>query len=489
MLQNPFRKAPCHEAECILSYVNNTLAGIVTEAPSVDYPLHTQILGTFEQLLSNEAKMSNVAKEVLDIASSLSSFDVGMSHISQQLIDFSEEMASVSQSNSALIEETTASMNEVNEYIDITSKTLHQLARDSQSLTKKNDESIQLLEHVKSLKDQVTHDTEVMNEKIQLLVHLATEVGKIVDSVQGIAEQTNLLALNSAIEAARAGEHGRGFAVVADETRKLADDTKQNLVGMKQFVNSIHTAANEGMESLQSTLKSTEEISDKIELVSNTIGENVNMLKNVVVDVENVHRHMEHITFSTNEINQAMEASSADAEKLTYMTQSIYEDAAKSIEFSKQISKIDDQLSTMVTSMLDGLKGSNNAIKNYELQEVIEKAMASHKDWVVTLHKIVTEMQLYPLQTNSKKCAFGHFYHAVDVEHPKLKSDWKQIESIHHEFHSLGDKVIAAVKGNDTADAHRYYEEAKNLSSQILELLDKIHKNIEQLTKENIRIF
>ncbi len=75
---------------------------------------------------------------------------------------------------------------------------------------------------------------------------ILNKVNDIVNGVGAIAEQTNLLTLNASIEAARAGENGRGFAVVADEIRKLADDTKKNLEGMKLFVNSIQDAAKDG---------------------------------------------------------------------------------------------------------------------------------------------------------------------------------------------------------------------------------------------------
>ncbi len=489
MVNKFFRKAPCEEAECIVKYVEDSLKGKTPNSPDVKYPLHTKVLSNFEKLLQNEAKMSKSAKEMLDIVSSISSFDVGMSHISYKLMDFSEEMSAVSQSNSAIIEETTAGMNEVNQSIDVTSETLSMLAEDSKVLAKKNDESIYLLEEVQVLKESVMQDTGIMSEKIQLLVDLSTEVGKIVDSVQAIAEQTNLLALNSAIEAARAGEHGRGFAVVANETRKLADDTKKNLEGMRQFVDRIHIAANDGMESLDHTLKSTEQISDKIELVSSTVGENVEMLKNVITEVNTIHEYMESIRVSADEINCGMETSSKDAERLAYMTESIVKDAMESVEFSKKISEVDDQLSVIVGSMFDGLKGGSNGITNEELKDVISKAMNSHKEWVKILNQITTEMRSYPLQTNSKKCAFGHFYNAINIDHPEILEEWKEIDAIHHEFHSVGDSVMAAVKQNNRAKAQDHYKKAQELSNKMLNLLDKVDSKVDQLIKENIRVF
>ncbi|MBU5427262.1 CZB domain-containing protein [Tissierella pigra] len=484
-----FSKPPCDEASCIVKYVEDSLNGILVEKPNVKYPIHIQVFEYFQKLLDNENKMSESTKEILHILTALSSFDVGMKHISNQLTDFAHEMSTLSESNLAMVEETTASMNQVNESVINTSKTLESLSADSELLASKNNHSMDLLKEVQALKDNVIEDTGIMSEKIHQLVNLATEVGKIVDSVQSIAEQTNLLALNAAIEAARAGEHGRGFAVVAHEIRNLADNTKEQLNGMREFVNNIHGAAHEGNDSLNRTLKSTEEMNEKIELVYDIVTEDIEMLKTVSVDVDNIHKSMESVKYATDEINQAMEASTTDSERLTHMTHSIHNDAIQTVEFAKQLSQIDNQLSTIVSTMFQGLKGGVHGLTNQEIQNIIKNAKIAHLKWLDVLNQIVTEMHLYPLQTNSKKCAFGHFYHSIKIEHLEIKDEWESIDNIHHSFHSIGDKVITAVKEKDEATAKKLYLEAKDFSIKMIGLLDKIDGKIIELSQSNSSVF
>lgn len=68
---------------------------------------------------------------------------------------------------------------------------------------------------------------EQTNETVARLGQSSTEIGKVVQVINGIAGQTKLLALNATIESARAGESGKGFAVVATEVKELAQGTAE----------------------------------------------------------------------------------------------------------------------------------------------------------------------------------------------------------------------------------------------------------------------
>ncbi|KUO76965.1 MAG: chemotaxis protein [Clostridia bacterium BRH_c25] len=479
---------PCNEAICILNYVEKRLNGEEVQEPGVEYPIHMTVLEYFNKLLANEKQMSAAAKQMLIITAALSSFDVNMSHSAYKLIDFAKEMSMLSESNLAIVEQTTASMNQVNDTVSNTADTLEQLAAASEVLVTRNNQSLSQIEEVNDLKNNVMADANIMSQQIQQLVEMANKVNDIVNDVKKIADQTNLLALNASIEAARAGEHGRGFSVVAQEIRKLADDTKISLGGMNTFVNNIQSAALSGKESMDSTINATVEMSEKLEAITGTIRENVDMLHSTIDDIQIINESMDGIEGATNEINQAMEASSRDAEKLSQMTQIITKDATQSAEYAKQISDIDDSLSGIVREMMQALLGSKNAMSNQELIQNLKSAKEAHGKWVINLKNIVDEMRSYPIQINSSKCAFGHFYNSININHPSIEADWKEIDSIHGELHNYGHKVLDAVKERDASKAQEYFYKAEELSRSVLSRLDKVISEVEEQEGKGVRV-
>ncbi len=442
-----------------------------------------------DTLIENEKKMTDSAKQLLDIVSSLSSFDVNMSHISKQLTGFVHELYDLSQSNLAIVEETTSTMSQVNDTVDLTTGELNDLSEDSKLLVEKNNTSKILLGEVNALKEEVVGDANVMSEKIEQLVELSTEVNKIVDSVQGIANQTNLLALNAAIEAARAGEMGRGFSVVAEEVRKLADDTKRNLDDMREFVEKIGVASNEGKQSVQKTLAATNDMSEKIDAVTSTVNDNITMIHGTLDTLNRINEDMQGIKLATNEVDKAMAVCSENAEQLIIMTEGIRTDAEATTDYAGKIIEIDDGLSAVVDGMFATVKESGNIMTNDEFATVIDKAKNAHKDWLDHIQAMVNDMKTVPLQYNPTKCAFGHFYRAIPMENSEIANTWKHIDSVHKNFHQTGSDIKKAVKEHDEASARRYLEKAQELSVDMFKCLEKVEDYIAHKNAKGENIF
>lgn len=487
-MKNIFKRKPCEEATCILGYIENQLNGVNTPEPSPDYPIHKTMFEMFKKLMNNEAQLADSFRKTLDVAVSLSEFDVNMNHTANKLINFSEEMAVLSESNLAIVEETNASMQEVNETISEASSTLDDLANYSTKLLKKNQEGLNNLTDVNQLKDTVIHNANLMKIEIEKLIEMSQKIDSIVDSVSQIADQTNLLALNATIEAARAGESGKGFAVVANEIKKLADSTKQNLEGMNTFVSNIRLAANEGKKSMDHTLNSTNEMSQQIDNVSVTVSESVEMLDNSINSIVQINKSMLGIKSATDEINAAMNASSIDAEKLSLMTTVIHKDAIESKKSATKFSEVDDLLAHINRDAMEALKGTKDAMSNKEIIQIINNAKGAHTKWLEKLKNIIDTNTINPIQLNGHKCQFGHFYHSIIIDYPVINEKWKEIDAIHNELHSYGESAVLAIEKNDTDLANTYYEKSKKCGLKIFGIFEEIIRLIEQEDSKNIQI-
>ena len=417
-----------NEIQAIQKYIDTRMKGKEMQRPVVKTREALQLLEKIDRALEFQKISVGEAKQVMHISSQVSSFDVEMSHMSEYLADFASKLSDLSQSNLAIVEETTATMGQVRDNVGFTSERLNQLSEESRELTEKNSEGRKLLEEVETLKAGVVEDTRQMDDQIMKLVGLVQEIEGIVDSVQGIAAQTNLLALNASIEAARAGEQGKGFAVVAGEVGKLAENTQKD--AMKRFVQKIYEASKAGQASTAQASSSTQKMSGKLDIVFKTVGDNINMLEQVASDVAAINDYMNMVEQASGDVNAAMEQCSQDAEQITNLTMTVSELADETREAADQISSIENKITESTRLLYKGMNTGITMLTNQELIEILESAKQAHKDWAGKVSSMADQMKILPLQLDPNKCAFGHFYNAITIQHPQLVEEWDSLSEV-----------------------------------------------------------
>lgn len=410
----------------------------------------------------------------IEIGSTLGNTGVDIQFLIYEINSLMTTLSAMAESNMAFSEETSASMNEINSAIEQNIITIERIIANIESIIKSNKENIINTELMGSVCTKVSQGNQSINENLQSLMKKIKDMGNIISIIEDIANQTNLLSLNASIEAARAGESGRGFAVVAGEIRKLATDTKDSLSKFQGFKDEIEDASKSSIQSIEEANKTMQEIPVATGAIKEIVENTFNSINTISEDMNSFMASFEQISASTSEVSNAVHSMTEETEKVTGLVNSLNSSTDRLADIKEKINHTDKELMNNNKKYYASFLNLGSRISDKQLVVILKDAKAQHETWMLTLKKAVENGHIIPLQVDSSRCGFGHFYQSLKIDDIRIVNLWDEIDKHHKSLHGLGQEVLSALWEKDFQTAREKYNLARNSSNQVFRIIDEM---------------
>lgn len=243
-----------------------------------------------------------------------------------QVADGSVDLARRAEEQAVSLQETAATMDKISSTVQQNAKN----ALKAEALASETNE-------------RATKGQGVVKEAVLAMSEIESSSQKITDIISvidAIAFQTNLLALNAAVEAARAGDAGKGFAVVASEVRTLAQRASEAAKDISSLINISSQKVTDGVELVNATGYSLNEISQSISEFSETISDISQASQEQSMGVTEISSSISRMDDMTQNNASLADSSASAAKSLTGYSDSLSKMIAVFRTNSKQVEKV-----------------------------------------------------------------------------------------------------------------------------------------------------
>lgn len=444
-----------------MGFRNNkvVLMKAISELKEADYSHEPELNAIYRRLTKGRKQFAETFDKNIKAVMQISSLDVTMQYQNNKIIDISRQ---ISKATETLFGSGQSGRSQ-NVHEDMTNNIV-EVSSAADNVYRKIETAQEELTSIRDLSEQTTQVSQSMQSDMDALLKIIGNLNNVIEGIETISLQTNLLALNASIEAARAGEAGRGFAVVATEIRELAEQTQRLTKNMGEFVDNIKVASHKSVNSTQNTIDILGNMTEKIGNVWTLNSENQEELSSLSDTIRSIAAVSEEISSSMTEMENQLRDS-------TEFMNTVSQDLVQAV---KPVVDIEKTLDDTVKQMGSMAEDAFYHLENQEFAQYVRNAISAHRTWLGNLQNMVGKRSVLPLQLDSSKCGFGHFYYAMTPQIPEVLPIWNALGEKHRRFHQYGADVIAAINNRQYALAEQIYNEAAQYSTGLIGDLEKI---------------
>ncbi len=434
----------------------------VSQLQEADYSREPELNDIYCRLSNGRKQFAEILDKNIKAVMQISSLDLTMQHQTEKISEIANNVARAAESifGPSLRSSGTGANSQheelTNSILDASSAT--------EEIYQKIESGQEELTIIKELSSQTIEVSRELQTDMDELSQIISRMSAVIAGIDSISMQTNLLALNASIEAARAGTAGRGFSVVAGEIRSLAEETQKLTSTMNEFVTNIKLASQKSIQSATHTIDSLDTVTDKIIHVWQLNDESQ-------MYISRVNESMSSIAAVSEELSSSMTQMENQLKDSTDFMNQVSLDLKDAIE---PVVGIEKTLDETVKQMGTMTKDAFFHLKDTEFAQYVNAAISAHQTWLGNLKKMVDSRTLIPLQLDSSKCGFGHFYYALTPQIPEVLPIWNALGDKHKRFHSYGGEVMAALRNENYSRAEQIYSEAEEYSKGLINDLKRI---------------
>ncbi len=434
----------------------------ISELRDDNYAGEPELGSIYQRLVHSRDQFSEILEKNLKAVMQISSLDLTVQHETDKILEISHNVAKATE----VIFGASGDHSEVegNNSLEQLTNTIIRVSEETEEVYQKIEKGQQELTAIRDLSSQAIEVSKEMRKDMDELLDVINNMNEVIAGIESISMQTNLLALNASIEAARAGRAGRGFAVVADEIRALAEQTQKLTGDMGEFVEGIRGASQKSAGSTTNTIDALGTMTGKIGNVWELNDENQKHVSKVSESVTSLAAVSEELSSTMAEMENQLRNS-------TDFMRDIGNELMKATE---PVVEIEETLDSAVKQMGAMSADSFFHMKNSEFCRYVQNAIHAHRTWIKNLEKMVRERVIVPLQLDSTKCGFGHFYYSFTPEIPGIREIWDGLAEKHQKFHGFGSDVINALFSEDYAKAEQVCRAAEEYSRELISDMEKM---------------